>query len=104
MPFMIPDLDLNLLRVFAVVEHEGSLSRAAARLGITQSAISHALARLRKQFGDPLFVRTTKGMRPTAYAQQLASSVLPALQLIYSALDLQAQFDPATSPRTFRIV
>jgi DNA-binding transcriptional LysR family regulator len=99
-----PQLDLNLLRVFAAVLQDGSLTAAGERLGITQSAVSHALARLRTQVGDPLFVRSTRGMLPTAYAQQLADSVLQGLGLIDRGLGLQAQFDPRTSARGFRIL
>lgn len=99
-----PQLDLNLLRVFATILQEGSLTSAGARLGITQSAISHSLSRLRGQLGDPLFVRTMGGMRPTAYAQELASSVLQGLDLIERGLVRQACFDPATSSRTFGIL
>ena len=54
----VQDIDLNLLRVFDAVLHEGGVTPAAARLGLTQPAVSNALARLRKLFGDPLFVRT----------------------------------------------
>jgi DNA-binding transcriptional LysR family regulator len=54
----VRDVDLNLLRVFDAVLHESGVTPAAARLGSTQPAVSNALARLRKLFGDPLFVRT----------------------------------------------
>jgi hypothetical protein len=61
----VKDVDLNLLRVFDAVLHEGGVTAAAARLELTQPAVSNALARLRKLFGDPLFVRTPTGMDAT---------------------------------------
>ena len=65
--------DLNLLRVFDAVMREGNTTAAGARLGLTQPAMSHALARLRLLFGDPLFVRHASGMEPTARAQEIAA-------------------------------
>lgn len=62
MPFNLHALDLNLLPVFEAVYAEGSLSRAAGRLAMTQPAVSHALARLRSAFRDELFVRHSRGM------------------------------------------
>jgi DNA-binding transcriptional LysR family regulator len=71
----VRDADLNLLRVFDAVLHERSVTAAAARLGLTQPAVSNALARLRGQFGDPLFVRTAGGMDATPFARELAQPV-----------------------------
>jgi len=68
--------DLNLLRVFDAVMREGNITAAGARLGLTQPAMSHALKRLRNLCNDPLFVRTTRGMKPTAHAQQLAEPLV----------------------------
>jgi len=62
------DVDLNLLRVFDTLFEQRSVTRAAARLGLTQSAVSHALGRLRQALGDPLFVRGSAGLQPTARA------------------------------------
>jgi hypothetical protein len=64
----IKDFDLNLLVVFDAVLGEGSISRAAARLDLSQPAVSNALARLRKATGDRLFVRLANGVAPTPYA------------------------------------
>ena len=97
------DLDLNLLRVFDAIATEGSVTVAGERIGLTQPAISNALARLRQLFDDPLFVRTPRGMRPTPFAQQLAQPVREALRLIQGALQQHAGFDPRSSGNTFRL-
>ncbi|MFZ2868823.1 helix-turn-helix domain-containing protein, partial [Zavarzinia sp.] len=65
---MFDRLDLNLLRLFEAVLHSGSVSRAAQQLGLTQSAASNGLARLRDVLGDPLFIRRPGGVEPTARA------------------------------------
>ena len=98
----VRDVDLNLLRVFDAVLHEGGVTPAAARLGLTQPAVSNALARLRKLFGDPLFVRTPAGMDATPFARELAEPVRQALALLESALAHGPGFDPATATRAFR--
>lgn len=95
------DLDLNLLRVFHHLFAERSVSRAAERLGVTQPAVSNALARLRRRLGDELFLRAPGGLAATPRAERLAAEVLPALARIREALDLRDRFDPAGSPRTF---
>lgn len=98
----VTDIDLNLLRVFDAVLHERRVTAAAVRLGLTQPAVSNALARLRGLFGDPLFVRTPAGMDPTPLARELAEPVRQALALIEAALARGAGFEPATSKRAFR--
>lgn len=98
----ITDVDLNLLRVFDAVLRERRVTAAAARLGLTQPAVSNALARLRQLFGDALFVRTPGGMDATPFARELAESVQQALALLESALARGVGFDPATSGRAFR--
>ena len=98
----INDLDLNLLRVFDAIATEGSVTIAGERIGLSQPAMSNALARLRALFDDPLFVRTPRGMRPTPFAQQLAQPVREALRLIQGALQQHAGFDPRGSGNTFR--
>src|SRR5437762_5720867 len=98
----VRDVDLNLLRVFDAVLHAGGVTPAAARLGLTQPAVSNALARLRALFGDPLFLRTPGGMDATAFARELAAPVRQALALLESALAHGPGFDPATSIRAFR--
>src|SRR4249919_2263274 len=98
----VQDIDLNLLRVFDAVLHESGVTPAAARLGLTQPAVSNALARLRNLFGDPLFVRTPTGMDATPFARELAAPVRQALALLESALAHGPGFDPASATRAFR--
>lgn len=98
----VRDVDLNLLRVFDAVLREGGVTPAAALLGLTQPAVSNALARLRKVFGDALFVRTPSGMEATPFARELAEPVRQALALLESALAHGPGFDPASATRTFR--
>jgi DNA-binding transcriptional LysR family regulator len=98
----VQDIDLNLLRVFDAVLHEKGVTPAAARLGLTQPAVSNALARLRKLFDDALFVRTPRGVDATPFARELAEPVRQALALLESALAHGPGFDPATSTRAFR--
>jgi DNA-binding transcriptional LysR family regulator len=99
----VADLDLNLLRAFDAVLREGSVTAAAERLGLSQPAMSNALSRLRRLLGDPLFMRTPGGMRPTPFAQQFAAPVQQALDLIRAGFSQQAGFDPKTSDRIFRL-
>jgi DNA-binding transcriptional LysR family regulator len=73
-------IDLNLLVVFDAVMHERSVTRAGNRLGLSQPAMSHALARLRHMLKDGLFVHSSKGMVPTPRAEQLALPVRQALE------------------------
>lgn len=98
----VHDVDLNLLRVFDAVLYERGVTPAATRLGLTQPAVSNALARLRAVFGDALFVRTAAGMDPTPFARELAEPVRQALALLESALAHGPGFDPASSTRAFR--
>jgi DNA-binding transcriptional LysR family regulator len=96
-------LDLNLLRIFDALLDERSVTRAGARLGMTQSAVSHALNRLRHTLGDDLFVRTAAGMRPTARAIEIGPSVRSALANLQTALT-PATFEPAVARRRFTLV
>ncbi len=96
-------LDFNQLEVFHHLLVERRVSRAAARLGVSQPAVSNALAKLRRRLGDELFVRTPAGMEPTPYAQQLGACVGEALALIRQALQQRSVFEPARSERTFTV-
>lgn len=96
-------LDLNLLVTFEVLMTEGSVTRAADRLGRTQSAVSHSLARLRDQLGDPLLVKVGGAMVPSPFAQQLVEDVRPILRSIQRIAAPPQPFEPATSERTFRL-
>lgn len=98
----VGDLDLNLLRVFDAVLRGSSVTAAAAQLGLSQPAVSNALARLRAAFGDALFLRSPRGMEPTPFARELAEPVRQALALLESALAHGPGFDPSTSRRSFR--
>lgn len=97
------DIDLNLLVVFQEVFQERQISSVAQKLGLSQPAVSNALARLRKSFDDELFVRTALGMQPTPLALQLAEPFSSALASIRQALNQHEVFDPATSKRQFTI-
>ncbi|XYJ08357.1 LysR family transcriptional regulator [Telluria sp. B2] len=97
------DVDLNLLSVFQEVYRERQISGAARRLGLSQSAVSNALARLRRLFGDELFVRTGQGMQPTPFAEGLAEPVGAALAQVTLALNRRSGFDPLTSRRRFTL-
>jgi LysR family transcriptional activator of mexEF-oprN operon len=96
-------LDLNLLRVFEALMAERHVTRAAARLGLTQSAASNALGRLRAAFKDDLFQRTPAGMEPTALARELAGLVGAALDAVRSAVALNRPFDPARAEEDFTL-
>lgn len=96
-------LDLNLLVAFDALMTEGGVTRAAAKVGLGQSAMSHALGRLRTTFDDELFVRTPTGMRPTPKAAALAEPVRAALAQIEDIMAPPPAFDPATAKRTFAI-
>lgn len=96
-------LDLNLLVTFEVLMTEGSVTRAAARLRRTPSAISHSLARLREQIGDPLLVKIGSGMAPSPFARKLVEDVRPILRSIQRVVAPPEPFDPATSKRGFRL-
>jgi DNA-binding transcriptional LysR family regulator len=95
-------VDLNLLRVFDTLIEERSVTRAGERLGLSQSAISHALNRLRYMLGDELFVRMPDGMRPTARAAEIASRIREGLLQLQLALG-PTEFDPARTERRFTI-
>ena len=99
----LANLDLNLLRVFDVLLEERSVTRAGARLGLTPSAVSHALSRLRYHLGDELFQRDRQGMQPTRKALEIGPSLHAALGQLQSALT-PADFEPAVSDHRFSVV
>jgi len=96
-------LDLNLLVAFDALLTERSVTRAAARIGLGQSAVSHNLARLRALFGDELLTRGADGMRPTPRALALADPVRVSLAQIQATVLQRRAFDPSTADRSFRI-
>jgi DNA-binding transcriptional LysR family regulator len=95
------DIDLNLLVIFQQLLQERRVSAVAANLGLTQPTVSNALNRLRRQLGDELFLRTSKGMEPTAYAMQLAEPISYALSALKETLNQRTRFEPASSQRKF---
>ena len=97
------DLDLNLLRVFAVVAEEGSVTRAAARLYLTQPAVSAALRRLATFVGAELFARQGRGIALTARGTELLAASHRYLRPLVEAVMAPAVFDPATSTATIRL-
>jgi DNA-binding transcriptional LysR family regulator len=99
----LQDLDLNLLLVFAELVREKSVSKAAQNLGMSQPGMSNALSRLRTLLGDDLLLRTGRGMEPTPYAERLAGPLNEALRLIHGVVNMEMDFDPATSDRSFTI-
>jgi DNA-binding transcriptional LysR family regulator len=102
-PRDIRSLDIGMLRTFAALMQERSVSRAAARLFLSQPAVSASLNRLRDAFGDPLFTRTAHGVAPTPRAVALAPQVERVLAGIAQLLEGEQPFDPAASSRIFRI-
>ncbi len=99
----LTDIDLNQLVLFQQLMVERRVSKVAENLGLTQPAVSNTLARLRRQFGDDLFVRTPKGMVPTPLAEQMAGPIGDALALLHSGLNPHNQFDPASVKRSITI-
>jgi DNA-binding transcriptional LysR family regulator len=93
-------IDLNLLVILQILLEEESVTRAASRLHLSQSALSKSLNRLRDTLGDPLFLRTAHGLKPTAHALQLKLQLPTILQGLYQ-LSLPPSFTPATSQRQF---
>jgi DNA-binding transcriptional LysR family regulator len=96
-------LDLYLLRCLHALVTEAHVTRAAERMGTTQPAMSATLGRLRELFGDPLLVRTEKGMVATRRALDLAASVRSAIDLIDQALAEEAPFDSTQTGLQFEI-
>lgn len=99
----LKDIDLNLLVIFRQLLQERRVSAVAANLGLSQPTVSNALNRLRQQLNDDLFLRTSTGMEPTAYAMQLAEPIGYALASIHETLNQRTRFDPSNSRRKFII-
>jgi DNA-binding transcriptional LysR family regulator len=96
-------IDLNLLVLFEVVMEERHVGRAARRLNLSPSAVSHGLGRLRRLLKDPLFLRTPKGVVPSARASELTAPIDDILARVRSVLSAAKPFDPAASERRFTI-
>src|SRR5215510_886614 len=96
-------VDLNLLVLFETVMRERHVRRAAEGLHVSPSAVSHGLSRLRRLLGDPLFLRTPRGVIPTDRANQLAEPIADILARVRSVVASAEPFDPARSSRRFTI-
>jgi DNA-binding transcriptional LysR family regulator len=95
--------DLNLLVLFEILMEERHAGRSAARLNLSPSAVSHGLGRLRKLLGDPVFLKTPKGVVPTGRATELAAPISEILARIRGVVSSAVPFDPARSTRRFVI-
>ncbi|HEY4068761.1 MAG TPA: LysR family transcriptional regulator [Burkholderiaceae bacterium] len=96
-------LDIQLLQVFDALMAERNVTKAARQIGLSQSALSHALGRLRERLGDPLLIRTSKGMEPTARALELVGPVRDAIRQVEAVFRSEARFDPLQSKESFVI-
>ena len=96
--------DLNLLRVFDAMIDACNTTRAAEKVGLSQPAVSAALARLRHATGDPLFLREGNRMVPTARAEAMAAPIRTALAALESTLSAPEAFEPASASRRFRLL
>lgn len=96
------NVDLNLFRVFGALLEEKSATRAGKRLGLSQSAVSHGLRRLRELMGDDLFVRSQTGLRPTPRALEIAETALTGLRMLEDTLAAE-HFAPEFDKRVFRV-
>lgn len=101
--FNLRSLDLNLLTIFEAIYEFGTVSAAANRLALSQSATSHALSRLREACGDELFVRARHGLSPTPAAQGMYPAIKQALEALRATLAEVGNFDPTHSQRHFHI-
>jgi DNA-binding transcriptional LysR family regulator len=99
----MPTFDLKLLAIIDDLYRTRSVSQTAENLGVNQPAVSMSLARLRRHFNDPLFVKTSRGMEPTTRAIEIIDRLRDAHRLIRSAVEHREAFDPVTSTRLFRI-
>lgn len=96
-------LDLTVLLVFLGLIRHGKAASVAAEMGLTQSAVSHSIARLRSAFDDPLFLRRPHGMEPTSVALALEPAIRASVEALDGALRPQGPFEPARAEGTLRI-
>jgi DNA-binding transcriptional LysR family regulator len=99
----VEQIDLRLLRIFDAMHAKRHVTRAAEELGLSQPTISIGLGKLREQFGDPLFVRTSEGMLPTSRADALIGPIRDVLHSLRNICESEAAFEPASATRKFRI-
>ena len=99
----ISTFDLNLFVILNAIYTEGSLTKAAEVVGITQPAVSNALSRLREKFNDDLFVRTGSGMVPTQKTENIINDIQSALALMQQSVNEPDTFDAENTTRTFKL-
>ena len=99
----LDQINLRLLRIFDAMRAYRHVTRAAEELGLSQPTISVGLGKLRQQFGDPLFVRTNEGMLPTTRADALVGPIRDVLHSLKRICEIEAEFEPATAARKFRV-
>jgi DNA-binding transcriptional LysR family regulator len=99
----VKNIDLKLLAVVSELHHTRSVSQTAENLSLSQSAVSMSLAKLRRHFNDPLFVRTSNGMEPTPHASELIQLLKRAEDLLQAALGHHVVFNPLVSDRVFHL-
>ncbi|WP_424346667.1 LysR family transcriptional regulator [Kocuria sp. CH-021] len=97
------ELDLNLMRVFCTVYEQGSATRAAAELHLTQPTVSHALKNLRRQCNDQLFVREGRGLSPTPFARSIFPQVKAGIAQVTAAVSSGGRFHPASARECFTL-
>lgn len=97
----LSQLDLTQIRLLAELSRFRNVSQAALRIGVSQSAGSHALAKLRRQLGDPLFTRTRDGFQPTPFGARVGSAATEALDVLLAGLTSSSEFNPRTASREF---
>jgi len=95
-------IDLNLLELFDITFRTRNLTATGLRLGLSQPAVSYGLAKLRRMYGDPLFVRVRHGVQPTPAAARLAGPIAAALQIVRDTVE-KVEFAPRDARRTFRV-
>ena len=98
-----PNIDLNLFLVLDAIVSEGGVTQAARRLNLTQPAVSHALARLRAAFDDPLFVRQGRALVPTPLARSIVGPARQAISTLQATLTGAAGFQPSSTRQSFTI-
>ena len=99
----IDDLNVTQIRLIAELLRLRNVSAAADSIGLSQPAASHALAKLRVQFDDPLFTRTPKGFQPTPYGERLGTAAQEAVAVLVAGITSGRQFDPRTTTRCFNL-
>jgi DNA-binding transcriptional LysR family regulator len=99
----LASIDVNLLYLFKLLYEKRSIKEVADILNVTQSAISHSIKRLKLCLGDELFHRTSSGLTPTSYAEEISSSILIGFNAIQESINFKMNFDPANSKRSFNL-